>query len=308
MDRDFVTSDESLLHKLELLKILSQRDNVSLAELVSEIGLDETTILHLLNELKKNFILKIERDRVSWSHGDNPAKIKPWGWRYVYRVVLGSTMLSARTLDSWTIVIAEHQTRGYGRHGRPWISNLGGLWITAKLEIDPKITPALPMYIPTVLCRYFRERHRIHVGIKWPNDLIYKEKKIAGFLIEGEIMLDKARVYIGLGVNVNNDPPLETSTSLKEIIGKLTPRNSLISFIAGYLAKVEDYVKDLRAVQTEYLDLLETLGRRVVVKVPGGEIVGRVRSITETGELVLETDTGLHKFKSDEVLELRHLS
>ena len=179
--------------------------------------------------------------------------------------------------------------------------------MTAKIEVEPRTTQLLSMMIPIFICRFLREKFRLNIGIKWPNDIVYREKKLAGFLIEGELLGNRALVYIGIGINVNNDPPLETATGIKQILGKMIPRNSLLGYIAGYLTRVDDYSKDPGRVQAEYIDLLETIGKRVKAVSLGGEIIGRAKSITESGELIVETTTGTYKLRSGEVLELRHL-
>jgi len=299
--------EPGLVLKLEFLKILSGRENATIRDVASELGIDEFTVLNILEDLKKNYMLTYEKDKISWFHGDNPSKIKPWGWNYIYRPFIGSTMVSARYHSPWSLIVSEYQASGYGRHGKHWISNLGGLWMTAKIEVEPRTTQLLSMMIPIFICRFLREKFRLNIGIKWPNDIIYREKKLAGFLIEGELLGNRALVYIGIGINVNNDPPLETATGIKQILGKMIPRNSLLGYIAGYLTRLDDYSRDPGRVQAEYIDLLETIGRRVKAVSLGGEIIGRAKSITESGELIVETYTGTYKLRSGEVLELRHL-
>jgi BirA family biotin operon repressor/biotin-[acetyl-CoA-carboxylase] ligase len=299
--------EPGLVLKLEFLKILAGRENATIRDVASELGIDEFTVLNILEDLKKNYMLTYEKDKISWFHGDNPSKIKPWGWNYIYRPFIGSTMVSAKYHSPWSLIVSEYQASGYGRHGKHWISNLGGLWMTAKIEVEPRTTQLLSMMIPIFISRFLREKFRLNIGIKWPNDIIYREKKLAGFLIEGELLGNRALVYIGIGINVNNDPPLETATGIKQILGKMIPRNSLLGYIAGYLTRVDDYPRDPGRVQAEYIDLLETIGRRVKAVLLSGEIIGIARSITESGELIVETDTGTYKLRSGEVLELRHL-
>ncbi|MEM1761882.1 MAG: biotin--[acetyl-CoA-carboxylase] ligase, partial [Desulfurococcaceae archaeon] len=215
--------------------------------------------------------------------------------------------IRAKYSPVWSIIVSEWQYGGYGRHGRTWISNLGGLWMTLKLEVSPRTAQILPMIVPIVICRFLQEKLGVKAGIKWPNDIIVRNRKLSGFLIEGEVLLSKVIAYLGIGINVNNEPPLETATSLKYILNKLVPRNSIIAYIAGTLNKVEGLGEYTQKVQMEYLELLETLGLRVKVVTRSGTYIGIAKSVTENGDLLVETGSGSYRFSSGEVLELRHI-
>ncbi|MEM0004173.1 MAG: biotin--[acetyl-CoA-carboxylase] ligase [Desulfurococcaceae archaeon] len=307
MAESLLVDEKSFLVKMELLRKLAGKDSVLVPELAGELGLTELEVVDLITELRENYMITHEKINVSWIPGDNPAKIKPWGWNYVYKQIVGSTMMSARYHPPWTIIIAEYQSKSYGRHGKRWISNLGGIWMTMKFEVEPRFAQMLPITVPVLLCNYLRDRLRVKAGIKWPNDIIVNERKLAGFLIEGEVLLSRVIVYLGIGINVNNNIPIETATSLKIILGKLVPRNSIIAYIAGRIGRIDDYSKEFTRLQMQYLDLLETLGRKVKVHTRSGEYVGIAKSVTETGDIVVETSTGSIRFSSGEVLELKHV-
>lgn len=293
--------------KLELLRALSIKESASLTELSSELGLDEAEIKTLVDELSEVYLLRYERDKVVWLAGDNPARLRPWGWTYVYKVILGSTMSTARKSPPWTIVIAEYQYKSYGRHGKTWISDLGGVWISYKIPVTFQLAQILPMVVPTLVCSSLRDKLEAPLYIKWPNDIVYKDKKVSGILLEGEVIGGKILSTIGIGMNVNNKPPLETSTSLKLLVGALIPRNSIIARITGIMGQLERYAREPEKVQSMYLDLLDTLGRKVRAVTMSKEVVkGIAKSVTETGDLVVETDTGSRKLSSSEVYELRY--
>lgn len=295
------------LAKLEILKILSEKESIELSELASILGLHEWEVKDILSELRGNYMLVKEKSRVMWIAGDNPSRIKPWGWNYIYRTLVGSTMVSARYHPQWSIVIAEYQSKSYGRHGKQWISNFGGIWMTLKFEVYPKVAQTIPIFIPVAICRFLNERLSVKARIKWPNDIIVGERKLAGFLVEGEMLLSKISVYLGIGINVNNDPPIESAVSLKNIVGRLIPRNSMVAYIAGTVGKVDEAAADVGKLQMQYLDYLETLGRKVRLVTKKGVYIGLAKNITERGDLVVETDTGSFVYSSGEVLELRHV-
>ncbi|MEM4851913.1 MAG: biotin--[acetyl-CoA-carboxylase] ligase, partial [Desulfurococcaceae archaeon] len=189
MVQSLLNLEKSLFIKLEILRIMSSRESVDLSELAGELGLYEWELVELVNELKNNYMIVQDKSRVLWFAGDNPSRIKPWGWNYSYKLITGSTMIRAKYSPVWSIIVSEWQYGGYGRHGRTWISNLGGLWMTLKLEVSPRTAQILPMIVPIVICRFLQEKLGVKAGIKWPNDIIVRNRKLSGFLIEGEVLL-----------------------------------------------------------------------------------------------------------------------
>lgn len=300
-----LTNDISL--KLELLRILATKSELSLIEIEREMGISVDEALKLVDNIRKNYMIRLEKSVVKWLDGDNPLKITPWGWNYVYRLLLGSTMKACKHLPSWSVVIAEYQSSGMGRHGKRWLSNLGGVWMTIKFNVSPSTAQLLPILVPTLICRFLRERIKLDVQIKWPNDIILKDKKMAGFLIEGEYVESRIITYVGIGINVNNDPPLETAISIKDVVGQLIPRNRIISYIVSVMGRMEKYSEDKESIKLEYLDYMSTLGKRVLALTKNGEIRGTARGISETGDLVIETESGSLKVSSNEILMLRHI-
>lgn len=300
--------DSKTIFKLKILEELSEHDVVELDDLAGKLGLPGAEIALIVDELKNNYLIRVENSNVTWLPGDNPARIKPWGWNYVYRPLVGSTMHVARRLSPWSIVVSEYQLHGYGRHGKEWISDLGGLWITFKFSLEERIAQYLPVALPVILCEFLREKYGVDAKIKWPNDIIVGGRKLVGVIIEGEYFRNRLHVYIGIGVNVNNDPKLERAVSLKQILGRMTPRNRIIAYFSGVMGRIEKYLEDHGKLQARYLELLETLGRRVAALILGdGVIIGKVSGVTETGDIILDTGTEKLKLSSTEIYELRYL-
>ncbi|MEM4769488.1 MAG: biotin--[acetyl-CoA-carboxylase] ligase, partial [Desulfurococcaceae archaeon] len=155
MDKDILSS---IYVKLEILRTLSTRERANISRLAAELGIQEDDLRGIIEDLSKNYMIKLERDSIIWQAGDNPAWLKPWGWNYTYKILVGSTMIVAKRSPPWTLVVAEHQLKGYGRHLKQWISNLGGLWASYNIELTPPLVQLLPIVIPTLICLYLRER------------------------------------------------------------------------------------------------------------------------------------------------------
>jgi BirA family biotin operon repressor/biotin-[acetyl-CoA-carboxylase] ligase len=141
------------------------------------------------------------------------------------------------------IVIAEQQTKGYGRNKAIWSSNAGGLWFSMLLR--PKIRPSeaskLTLLLSNALKIVLEEKYKLDSEIKWPNDVLVFGKKIAGILIEMSAEQNIINwIVAGVGININNDLPKElesTSISLKNILKKEVSRTE---FIAEFLVKFEN--------------------------------------------------------------------
>ena len=106
------------------------------------------------------------------------------------------------------VLRAEAQTSGRGRRARDWRSAQGGSYQTLAVHLPddapdtkylgPKASVAVAVGLAQTLPRY-----GVKVGVKWPNDLFYRRKKLAGILLEHT----HAHLLIGVGMNVNNEPP-----------------------------------------------------------------------------------------------------
>lgn len=206
--------------------------------------------------------------------------------------------------DEGLVVFAESQTRGRGRMGRRWSSHAGkGLWFSFLLR--PNLTPGectqLTVATATALTRAIRNKTYITPEIKWPNDLMFGGKKIAGILTEMSAELDNVRfVNVGIGINVNqtaSDFPKEiqqTATSLKLAIGKNISRTDLAIAVLRELD--EDYSRIMcgkfSSIADEWAGNCSTLGKQVEINVGQRQITGRAEALDESGALLLRTEHG----------------
>lgn len=298
---------EDFVFKLKVLELLSERGELPLVEIEKQLGLSPEMAAHIVEDLQRNFLMKLIKARLTWSEGDNPRVLSPWGWNYIYRSVVGSTMLVASHAPQWSIILAETQLHGKGRMDKTWISNLGGVWITFKFPLSHPNSGMLPLAIPVVLIRFLQERLGLNALIKWPNDIIINDKKVAGILIKAEAQGHLLTAYVGIGINVNNDPPVPEATSISREFGKLIPRNKLIAYLSGVMARLDKVLERAEYLQLEYLNHLGTLGKKVRILAPEGELIGIAKGITKSGELLVETERGILPISSESVIQLRHI-
>jgi BirA family biotin operon repressor/biotin-[acetyl-CoA-carboxylase] ligase len=113
------------------------------------------------------------------------------------------------------LVISKVQTKGKGRNGRSWASDAGGLWMTIVLKPPhPDILDRLPLIATQSIVNILDEVGLSSCSVKLPNDVYCSGKKIAGVLVDAAVQGNDSIAYLGIGINVNNDPSKNESISL----------------------------------------------------------------------------------------------
>ncbi len=123
--------------------------------------------------------------------------------------------------DQLKAIFASVQKYGQGQTGRNWHSPRGGVWVSAAINREDSNTNNSALYglaVALAMVQRF-ERIGVDVKIKWPNDLLFEGKKLAGILPRLFSRGGKIRLFrVGVGLNVFNDVPKE-GISLKQIVG-----------------------------------------------------------------------------------------
>jgi len=197
-----------------------------------------------------------------------------------------------------TVVIAGTQTAGKGRIGRTWLSPVGSLAMSVILKPSVDNLPQLVMIASLAVVRAIKKVTGLKTQIKWPNDVLVKNKKVCGILIENEVKGGKVNsAIIGIGINVNFDPldfPEITgiATSLSHEIGTEISKVELTSTLLSELERLYLEAQAGAPVYREWQENMETLGRWIKVK--NGETVeqGKAETVTENGNLVLRRADG----------------
>lgn len=234
-----------------------------------------------------------------------------------YYEVTDSTNNQAKQLgktgaEHGTLVIAEQQLAGRGRSGRSWESPKdGGIFMTLLLrpEIKAIEAPMLTLVTALSVAKAMRNELALPVEIKWPNDIVLNGKKLCGILTEMEA--DEHGIHyvvIGIGINLWNQSFSEEIASMATSVvlesGKNISKETLIEAVwrefetdyAGFLKS-----RDLSGMKEEYQTYLVNLDKQVKVLDPKEPYVGIARGITDTGELIVETQNGEQEVSSGEV-------
>lgn len=210
--------------------------------------------------------------------------------------------LGAGGAPEGTVVLAEAQSAGRGRHGRQWLSPSGvGLYVSVLLRppLPPENLPPLTLTAAVAVVRALVRTTGVAPGIKWPNDLMLSGKKFGGILTEWETHPEQGPyLVVGLGINVNTrdfPPELEgLATSLARELGRPIPRGPLLQ---AWLKEFDGlYDTALRQGFPEILEEWKrhsvTLGNRVTVRQGERQLKGLALEISPTGALLLETAPG----------------
>jgi BirA family biotin operon repressor/biotin-[acetyl-CoA-carboxylase] ligase len=151
------------------------------------------------------------------------AIIGSFGWQFFSYETVASTNDVARELPPWSAVRAQKQTAGRGRFGRHFVSDPGGLWLSATLPAEGGAGRwnGFSLMVGSHLLHMLENLEVPDVRLRWPNDLMSGKKKLAGLLIEQG---PRETLTVGIGMNVvnspwNQDPSLgATTTRLSELL------------------------------------------------------------------------------------------
>ena len=188
------------------------------------------------------------------------------------------------------VVVADHQTSGRGRLGRTWVAPPGASLLVSLL-LRPTVAPdrrhLLVMAAGLAMAEAVEAETGVVAGLKWPNDLLVGERKLAGILAEATA----DALVVGIGVNIEwHEVPTELTaiaTACNLEGGRpTTPATVLQAFLGRYTDRLED----LDASRAAYEARLLTLGRRVRVEQAGGVLTGVAIGVDPDGRLRLRTD------------------
>ena len=200
------------------------------------------------------------------------------------------------------VVLAGRQIAGRGRGSNSWWSSGGSITVTFVFPVEEHLSPHQVPLLAGLAVRDAAAEivDEVGVSLKWPNDVLYGGKKLAGLLCERVSKAD----LIGVGVNVNNDPKKAPAalrgqiTSLAAIAGRPIDINEALIALAKHLHRAMSRRGDRLFVETlnRYDEHHALVGRKVsVVEAGSGRVVsGRCAGLDSSGRLVLRNRKRTH--------------
>ena len=249
----------------------------------------------------------------------NARLVRPGGlWRDI-RVIEETGSTNAVLLDEaragaaeGLVLVAESQTAGRGRLGRSWSSPPRAA-LTCSVLLRPAGVPPpargwLPLLTGIAVAAALRAEAGVAAGLKWPNDVLVGDRKIAGILAEAH----GDAVVAGVGLNVTltrAELPVPTATSLLLENAACLDRGRLLAAVLTELAR--RYTAwaagpEAGALRAEYLRWCVTIGREVRVELPGGALLtGTATDVDEAGRLAVLTSSGSTLVGAGDVVHVR---
>ena len=182
-----------------------------------------------MNELNKDIILK-----------DLPSKRLNL---HIYDEI-DSTNDEAKRIEGikdFHIFIAEKQTKGRGSHGKKWSSpDTGNIYMTISTNQNTSQISPISL-ISALICKKAIDKliRKSSIMLKWPNDILFNDKKIGGILVETEINKENIKTIIGIGINLNIDKEESWWGDLSKFALE-SKRNELINLILAEFLNIFD--------------------------------------------------------------------
>jgi len=200
------------------------------------------------------------------------------------------------------VVLAEHQRKGRGRRGNGWISPKGENILMSVLLLEGR--SGLGHELTTIaaglaVAQGIDDVVSAPTSLKWPNDVLLDDRKLAGVLVEKRPIKSAWSVVIGVGINVTAAPPdnsiARPATSLAEHTGGPVER---IEIVRAVLCRLDGWLERLktdpsaacRAIHDEWVDRCGMINRRHTVLSGGVSYTGRVVDVSPMEGLVLCLD------------------
>lgn len=212
-----------------------------------------------------------------------------------------------------TVIAAEWQSGGRGRRGRAWHAEIGGaltfslLW---RFVEGAGFLAGLSLAVGVALARGLEKLGVAGGGLKWPNDVVWRGRKLAGILIEMQgDALGPSLAVIGIGVNVRLSDAVRSRidqevTDLENACGRALDRNEVLALLLVELHGVlETFAREgFAPLRGEWQRRHAHQDRAVTVILPDARReTGIARGVAEDGALLVETRGGLRRYHSGEI-------
>lgn len=208
-------------------------------------------------------------------------------------------------------IIANQQTAGYGRHGRDYYSPKDtGIYMSLLLPMATKNVTSglLTTGAAVAVAKVFETLYHTELQIKWVNDLIYENRKIAGIMTEGITDFETGSlsyVIVGIGINLSTtDFPIAMQAKAGSLNLQDIDRNLLVARLLDEMYQV--LMGELTpTLLTYYREHSLVIGQEIILDQRGKLIHGRVIDINQEGALEVATTTGVQVFNSGEITKVK---
>jgi BirA family biotin operon repressor/biotin-[acetyl-CoA-carboxylase] ligase len=204
------------------------------------------------------------------------------------------------------IIVADRQSAGRGRRGRPWISEPGNLYATL-LILDPAPAVATPqicfvaaLALHDAVLDTCSGLAPTRLKLKWPNDLLLDGAKVSGILVEGTALSgNRIATAIGFGVNCRHHPQ-DTQFPANDFVSAgfvLSPLSLLERLVERWSSRIKEWSRGegFAAIRSAWMLRAAGIGKSIEVRLLDRNVSGTFEAIDEQGALVLQKYDGEHE-------------
>jgi len=237
-------------------------------------------------------------------------------WRVEHVAEIDSTnhwlaQRASEGADEGLVVFADFQNAGRGRLDRAWQAPtrsalLCSILLRPALDVDSLqlVVAAVALAARAALVRLSGLRPQL----KWPNDLVVDDTKLAGLLADVVTNVEGFAVVVGLGLNLTDHPADVAATDVRALTGVTISARGLLDILLEELepryARLEsDEGRD--ELRNEYRGSLATIGQRVRIERSEDVVVGDVKDVDASGRLVVDVEGAETVFSTGDVVHLR---
>lgn len=218
-------------------------------------------------------------------------------------------LLLEQKIAHGTVILAEKQTSGRGQRGNEWISKAGSQFTasfyisTAFLSVNELVS--FNMSIALAVQKSLESILKEAVDIKWPNDLLVRNKKIGGILIETQFKSGRVEgAIVGIGINIHSENDLPSAISIYDCLGEKLEPMTLLEQLLPELNRFYALLKngEFSTIKQEYLSNLWNFGVELTAQLSDdSKIRGKIIDVDSEGNLVFQTATQVHAFGIKEI-------
>jgi BirA family biotin operon repressor/biotin-[acetyl-CoA-carboxylase] ligase len=198
-----------------------------------------------------------------------------------------------------TVIWAEAQTAGRGRHGRRWLTPPGvnmALSLIVRPTLPVALAARLTMWAGLAVCEALEAQTPLQLALKWPNDVLLNGHKVGGILVEGATVGDQLDyAVVGIGLNVNWAPSSEAvdfpATSLHTALGQTVDRAGMARSLLHHL-EIRYADLDSPELLRRWQERLVMMHEAVVAHTAEGPLTGWMEAVEADGALWLRLESG----------------
>jgi BirA family biotin operon repressor/biotin-[acetyl-CoA-carboxylase] ligase len=215
--------------------------------------------------------------------------------------------------SSGVACLAEAQSAGRGRRGRSWVSPFAAnLYLSLLWQFSTGVAAlsGLSLAVGVAVARALQSLGAAEIGLKWPNDLVWRGRKLGGILLEfdGE-SAGPCWVVAGVGINVAMPADAESAidqpwVDLRSIMGagRLSRNRLAAGVLNEVIAVFARFEHDgFPGVSRLWKQFDQVAGQRILLILPNSTVTGVARGVDDSGALLLETGTGVRRFVAGEI-------